>query len=120
MAIEGQGAGPNHIAEPDLAVEMRKQGPTARHFPFQVVAHGVSVAAKQCQTFNPSKVFGSGFRRLFGCRKVDEPVSDINWRAISCAICLQRGPFLGPEYLVDQHEGLMPRIARGIKPDFPL
>ena len=60
-------------------------------------------------------MLGCGLGGLRGRGEVNETIAQVDGRAKGFALGLQGRPFIGAEDFIDQHEGLMPCSAFGIK-----
>ena len=72
---QGQGARPRDLPEIKIPVEMGKQRPAARYFPFQPVSQCVSLNCREDQAVLSRKMFCGCFHHRFNRREVDVAVS---------------------------------------------
>ncbi len=110
-ADEGQGAVPEHVREPEGAVEMGEERAAARGFPLQVCGHGSGIAGEEHQALFALEVLGCGFGGLLGRREMHIAIREIDGRAEGFAVGFEMGPLGGAENLVDQHGQVMPLRA---------
>lgn len=106
---------PDDIRHGHFAVKMWEQGTAARGFPFQGVPGGICVHCDQHQALNTGKMLCGRFARLLCGREMHIAIGHIYGCAIGHSIAAQGGPFIGPEYLENQHGAVMPWCASGVK-----
>ena len=76
----------SHRRDVKVAVQMWKQRAAARRLEAQTVAEPGALDLHQKQVSLAGKVFGGGLDGLFGGRKMDEAVFDINRRTAKNAV----------------------------------
>ena len=79
VRTEGQELHAHDGSQVEIAIKMRKQGPTARRFPFQSVTKFCAVDADQQQAVLAYKMLPSGFDDLIGARKMNKAVAAIDF-----------------------------------------
>lgn len=83
--LERQGLGPSHVLERQVAIEMGKERATARGFPFERIPEPVGLETEEKEAVLACEMLGGGFFNLLGSGEMDEPVGDIDRRALCLA-----------------------------------
>ena len=87
----------------------------ARDFPFQGLAHCVSVKSQEPQALGAGKMLGGGLGGPGGGGEVNETIAQVDGGAKGLALGLEGRPFVGAKDFIDQHGVLMPCKDPGIK-----
>ena len=94
---------------------MRKLDPAARELPFQRIAHVIALKGRKHQPVLAREMFRSRFAHMQRGGEVDVAIGHVDWRTGSFTCGVQRLPFRGAQYLVDQHDVQMPAELRVVK-----
>ncbi len=101
--LKWQGLGPCHVFACERAIEMGKERPAARGFPFEGLAKGIGLKPEEDQPVFAREMLGGGLPDLLGGGEMHEAVGDIDRRAKSGAGGAQVRPFGRAENLENQH-----------------